>query len=119
MTATEELRRLLDERGVKYRDYFHANKTWWGGRENVGWYAEDRPSANGLYVMIEAVLTPEQAIAATLGGPSTCRNVHEPPKGTTFWPLPHFKCSECGATHVSMEYVYYCPKCGAKVVDDD
>ena len=67
MSATDELRRLLDERGVKYRDYFHADKTWWSGRENVGWYAENRPSANGLYVMIEAVLTPAQAIAATLG----------------------------------------------------
>ena len=66
-TSTETLRRLLDERGVKYRDYFHADKTWWSGRENVGWYAENRPSANGLYVMIEAVLTPAQAIAATLG----------------------------------------------------
>lgn len=47
----------------------------------------------------------------------TCRNVHEPPKGTPFWPTPRFKCSECGATHVSMEYVYYCPNCGRKVVD--
>lgn len=47
----------------------------------------------------------------------TCINVHEPPKDTTFWPAPHFKCSKCGATHVSMEYVFYCPNCGAKVVD--
>ena len=48
----------------------------------------------------------------------TCHNVHEPPKDTTFWPAPHFKCSECGATHVSMEYVFFCPSCGRKVVDE-
>ena len=47
----------------------------------------------------------------------TCRNIHEPPKDGMFWPSPHFKCSECGATHVSMDYVYYCPNCGRKVVD--
>ena len=45
----------------------------------------------------------------------TCRNVHEPPKDSTFWPAPHFKCSECGAVHVSVDYVFYCPNCGARV----
>lgn len=48
-------------------------------------------------------------------GRGACKNVHEPPKDGTFWPSPHFKCSECGATHVSMEYVYYCPNCGRVV----
>lgn len=51
-------------------------------------------------------------------GSGTCKNVHEPPRNTTFWPTPHFKCSECGASHVSMDYVYYCPNCGCKVVDE-
>lgn len=63
--------------------------------------------------------TPADAIEriATLGV-GTCKNIHEPPRNTTFWPTPHFKCSECGATHVSMEYVYFCPNCGRKVVDE-
>lgn len=47
----------------------------------------------------------------------TCRNVHEPPKATTFWPAPHFKCSRCGAVHVSTDYVFYCPYCGARVCE--
>ena len=47
-----------------------------------------------------------------------CHNVHEPLKNPTFWLTPHFKCSECGAVHVSMEYVHFCPNCGAKVVDE-
>ena len=111
-TSTETLRRLLDERGVKYRDYFHADKTWWSGRENVGWYAENRPSANGLYVMIEAVLTPAQVIAATLGA-GTCHNAEIGTEG-------YFKCSECG-TSCSVDWEcsgwdvpHFCPNCGRK-----
>lgn len=49
----------------------------------------------------------------------TCRDIAEPPKGGGFWPAPHFKCSECGGEHVSIDYVSYCPKCGAKVVGDE
>lgn len=66
-TATARLRELLDERGVEWKDYRHENHTWWSDSENVGWHAENRSSVNGLYVKIEAVLTPEQAAAATLG----------------------------------------------------
>ena len=47
----------------------------------------------------------------------TCSNVHEPPPDYTFWPCPHFKCSLCGKKHISMDYVFYCPNCGAKVID--
>lgn len=110
MTATDELRRLLDERGVKCRYYFHTNKTWWSGRENVGWYAEDRPNANCLYVRIEAVLTPAQAIAATLGV-GTCHEVEDEDTGLIV-------CSECGAVHDEDYTNYYCWCCGRKVVDE-
>lgn len=47
----------------------------------------------------------------------TCTNVADPPKDTTFWPAPHFKCSKCGHQHISMDYVFFCPSCGARVVD--
>ena len=66
-TATERLREILDERGVEWEDHGYENHTWWNGRELVGWHAENRPSVNGSYVKIEAMLTPEQAVAATLG----------------------------------------------------
>ena len=49
----------------------------------------------------------------------TCRNVHEPPDGETFWPAPHFRCSKCGKAHVSVDYVFFCPNCGAEVIDGD
>lgn len=69
MTATEELRRLLDERGVK----------WWQSANTLGciftrWYSplfgdEVVAMENGEegLVLFDHFLTPEQAIAATLG----------------------------------------------------
>ena len=47
----------------------------------------------------------------------TCHNISEPPADGGFWPAPHFKCSLCGELHVSMDYVFYCPNCGARIVD--
>ena len=62
MSATDALRRMLDERGVGWVCYGYENHTWWNG-----WHAENRPSVNGLFVKLETVCTPNQAIAATLG----------------------------------------------------
>ena len=59
---------------------------------------------------------PEQAVYVP---ERTCRNVAEQPSDGTFWPAPHFECSECGHKHVSMSYVYHCPNCGAKVIEED
>ena len=161
MTATDELRAMLDERGVE----------WWPSDDpccediithwrvgQIQWTAIEGEKDLWLNAGIAGYepFTPAQAIAATLGerknaiptnphatcvvlegenppeevlfhGPDkvthylperTCHNVHEPPKDTTFWPAPHFKCSECGHKHVSMNYVYFCPNCGRKVVDE-
>ena len=118
MTATDKLRRMLDERGVEWRK--PAQEYWVllgmpeGDSTTIVGELSIEEATDGTLVIWNA--TPEQAIEATLGA-GTCRNVHEPPKDTTFWPSPHFKCSECGATHVSMGYVYYCPNCGRKVVN--
>ena len=119
MTATEELRAELTRRGIEWR-WEDERTTYWyvtvDGEEWGEWTAIEMGGYLHLSFSSGDVLTPEQAIAATLGS-GTCKNVHEPPKDTTFWQSPHFKCSECGATHVSMEYVFYCPNCGRKVVD--
>ena len=115
MTATDELRRLLDERGVEWKDHHHDNRTWWSDDNNVGWFAEGRPAVTGSYVKIEAVLTPEQAIAATMGR-GTCKNIAPG--------YLDFLCSECGFVHYiddnnctgdGNEWKY-CPNCG-KVVE--
>ena len=112
MSVTDELRKMLDERGVEW-DYGITGATTTKFSVN-GIDLTFTPMRDGL--VCSTILTPEQAIEVTLGR-GTCKNVHEPPKDTTFWQSPHFKCSECGATHVSMEYVFYCPNCGAEVVD--
>lgn len=113
MTATDELRRLLDERGVEWKDYGYENHTWWGE-----WHAENRPSVNGLFLKVEGVVTPAQAIDATLGR-GTCRNVGYYIDGT------RFKCSACGyngwtkyAADGNDRVPNYCPNCGREVVDE-
>lgn len=71
MTATDELRRLLDERGVEYDGSF-------GGIE---FYGEDgsviiacNPKSKDGVLYVHACLTPEQAVEATLGSDLKAEN---------------------------------------------
>ena len=48
----------------------------------------------------------------------TCYDISKPPADGGFWPSPHFKCSLCDKEHISMDYVFFCPNCGAKVIGD-
>lgn len=121
MSVTEELRGMLDDLGVEWEeiqsmDRGHRITRW---KDELGRYVSALDSGGTKYFIdFYWGPTPQQAIEATLGR-GTCRNVHEPPRNTTFWYAPHFKCSECGATHVSMDYVYYCPNCGREVVEEE
>ena len=111
MTATEELRCMLDERGADYR----VSAT--GYSIEIGPYttAYANRSDTTLDVSLRQV-TPAQVIDATLGR-GTCRFV---------WSLADngwadHTCSECGYVentdvHVRLGW-HYCPNCGAKVVD--
>ena len=128
MTATDELRRMLDERGVEYntRDgntvkntYWSCNGLRWGYTEDVDYSGMTDPMLF-LTVGSQLTFTPEQAIATTLGA-GTCKNVSDPPDG--------FLCSECGwgdfaePSHLLTGSCYaglakgprYCPNCGRKV----
>ena len=67
LAATERIIATLRERGVQFATYGNTDRVWWTTENGVAWYAQDRPNANDLYVKLEAVLTPEKAIAATLG----------------------------------------------------
>lgn len=122
MNATDELREMLDKCGIEYEqsciegiaEYAHVTK--WetqAGNKCTFYEIEDGYPPHFTRMFIETP-TAEQAIAATVGR-GTCHDVSEPPKDGVFWPSPHFRCSECGATHVSLEYVYYCPNCGRQV----
>jgi hypothetical protein len=118
MTATERLRALLDERGVEWDaddeamdDGSLSQVTYWYCN-GIEWSADGRDE----YLAFDAVqlLTPEQAIAATLGR-GTCRLTDNGP-----WGYPYV-CSACGASFdadVNGGGFNFCPNCGRKVVDD-
>lgn len=114
-SATERLRALLDERGVEWDKGAFPNEahTYWQDAVAKPW------NEQCLFVM--AVLTPEQAVAATLG-PGTCKpvisdNLNESEGTGDAWA----DCSECGhllfvLTDPNSQPPNYCPGCGKRVV---
>lgn len=116
MTATDELRKLLDERGVEWKDHHYDNHTWWSDDNNIGWHAENRPAVTCLYVKIEAVLTPEQAIAATLGR-GACQQEERGWSTEGDHARVWLTCGHDCMVETVADLPNYCPNCGAKVVD--
>lgn len=107
MSATERLRELLDERGV-YWDYgiTGASTT----RFNVnGIDLTFTPMRGGL--VCSTILTPEQAIEATLGA-GTCHLVPYNENYAT--------CSECGISLPRSHggWWFYCPGCGCHLMGE-
>ena len=122
MNASEELRRMLDECGVE----------WWPLGSNMtecvidGIRYKFRQVGRGLIVSTctEGTVTPEQAIAATLGRGECHDNGGTGANGEQV-----FNCSECGCvlslydrdgsnnlcTSFIFDYPRYCPECGRKV----
>lgn len=110
MTATEELRRMLDERGVEHFD--GTETTLWGYEptsESTGAYriAADEISGGRMQLRMLNV-TPEQAIDATLRR-GACYDVALEGE----W----FECSTCGCVR-QLLHPHYCPNCGREVVDE-
>ena len=113
MTATERLRELLDERGVRYAfervlegTLFHVSTDG-----EPYYFILVRDDDAGIE-MWSQYLTPEQAIEATLGG-RECRDEWDEYPGL-------FNCSECGYDNfntyaASVRSFNYCPNCGRKV----
>lgn len=116
-SATEELRRMLDERGVEwYEPTTRPNTTWFP--DSFGINCRVKPWGEVLQVKRYG-LTPEKAIAATLGQDErTCQLKRASwDDGTCTWGCI---CSACDA-HLEHETgigYNFCPNCGAKVVDE-
>lgn len=117
-SATKHLRELLDERGVEYRAIGDA--TFWETHDGAFRF-KAKPHAEKLTVMTCCsqkctVMTPEQAVAATLGR-GECHKVR------VRMPIEdEMHCSECGrflgfAGDVGAPPCNFCPNCGTKVVD--
>ena len=110
MSATERLRELLDERGVEYDtdDEDGCEFTEWMAN-GLEWEADSRGEL--VYLTPVMLITPEQAIAATLG-PGTCHNESK-------YPQMFFCCSECGCAHkrnrAYVDMPRFCPNCGRRV----
>lgn len=110
MTATDELKMLLEQRGERYVENGFG----------ITWrYLSDPHTATESMdgTLIVTGLTPKQAIAATLGA-GACRNIAPS--------YLDFLCSECGFVYYRNDENYigggndwrYCPSCGAMVVDE-
>ena len=110
MTATERLRALLDERGVKHTDI--GGMTEWTNGNGRICRAYTRPEPLTVDVAMLAV-PPQQAVEATLGR-GECRIAY---KNGSYGGSNDEVCSECGEPFYGVENLNYCPNCGRKVVD--
>lgn len=135
MSATERLRALLTERGVGWEDMSALGflATLWHGVDAACTALEGADDIPHGKVSVQACLTPEQAVDATLGvadatggrqdGAGTCHavisdNLNESEGAGDAWA----DCSECGhllyvLTDPSSEPPNYCPGCGRMIID--
>lgn len=118
MRATEVLRRMLDERGVEHSDFTSAYRlsTRWQDSSRRVIEHQLRKDADIGDMGIVRNLTPEQAIAATLG-----RGECEIETTENWLPAERYhRCKHCGAFFAVMNasgdiQPCVCPNCGRKV----
>lgn len=116
MNATDELRRLLDERGVEYKGTNIGNTTIFDFDycEQCDDYLHTIAITGACISAYLKYLEPKQAIAVTLGS-GTCRNIAPD--------YLDFLCSRCGFVHYHSDENdtgdgndwAFCPKCGREV----
>ena len=132
MSATEELRRLLDERGIEHDDEFVKScmpycdgyeGTYWGG-DSFGYVEPVKPKPNTIGSHPELTIhncTPEQALTATLSG-RTCHVVstYRYDYEGGYAGFEYVTELSCGHrfTDGNGDGPDYCPWCGAKVMDE-
>ena len=121
MTATDELRRMLDERGVEWSSPSGLNSSFADSITFIGDVAGVSEIDGSDLLRINFDGTPEQAIDATLGR-GTCK-IHDCEGSFSAVNRPVWRC-DCGAfmTQYTDATTYhkprYCPNCGRKVVGE-
>lgn len=124
MTATEDLRRLLDERGVKYEtddtsDSWYERTTW--SSENNLWWTYEVDAIEelpyGTLTLLDTgsnnSMRPAQAITATLG-PGECHLEIN----TSMTAVVCDRCNYPMPSGTVLTEVHFCPNCGARVVEE-
>jgi len=117
MTATERLRQLLDERGVEWGRLVDSHGIigtfWWDSNNDQCSALEGADDIPIGKLSVQANLTPEQAVEATLGR-GTCHVAYKHPE----YPCSNDEiCSKCGASFYFIGEVNYCPNCGRRVIE--
>lgn len=119
MDTIEELSRMLEERGVGAYKHEAPAAVCLAFFDGNRWH--DCWESTGGEVNVTFSMTPEQAIAATLGR-GTCK-IHDCEGSFSAVNRPVWRC-DCGAfmTQYTDATTYhkprYCPNCGRKVVDE-
>lgn len=123
MNATDELRRMLDERGAEWGNVRNDGSesdylTEWQFEDNQGKaIATEWAVGSGLSVEIHRYhLTPEQAIAATLGA-GTCQQEEGGWSTEGDHARVWLTCGHDCMVETVADLPNFCPICGAKVVD--
>ena len=112
-SKTELLRKLLDERGVEWADQFGPFPVTAYEGNGVTWIAKEYTA--GKFSIETRPVTPEQAVAATLGA-GECELVEIDALTQTLSMVntcAWAECSECGC--LTPDDSTYCINCGAKV----
>ncbi|MBQ1449379.1 MAG: zinc-ribbon domain-containing protein [Eggerthellaceae bacterium] len=112
-----ELRELLDERDIEYAESQDRFRTRFRFNycEACDDYLNEIEVMGACITASKSYLTPEQAIAATLGNARaerTCKREKHGRKMDGSWRM---RCSECGYG-IGDKRWNFCPNCGAKVV---
>lgn len=120
LTATDRLRALLDERGVEWQSKPELIIS--GIEKGTEFDAADGRLVRAVEALDGTIclshITPEQAIAATLGA-GTCVPVLDSERDNQPYLKPRFVCSECGCqlteSRLGKVWQNYCPNCGRRI----